>query len=609
MKISYKWLSSYVPEIPDAQKVADLITFHVCEIEDIETLPSGDSIFDLKILPDRAHDLLSHQGVARELAGLLGCNFKDPTEFYTIPVSQPTDLKIDMQHARRYMGRIVRSITVGPSPEWVKKHLESIGQRSINNIVDATNIVMYDCGQPTHAFDLDKIVGGVTIRNAKIGEKMTTLDNKEVVLLESDVVIADQAGVLALAGVKGGKRAQVDEYTKNILIEVANFYPVAVRKTARRVGILTDSAKRFENDLSPSLCDYAMRELCGLFVEYGFKDFEDVVDVGGSIPEVHTIVFTTDFINKKLGAHITSQEIETILNKYGYSFSKQGDVFEVRIPSLRLDLRIPEDMVEEIGRVYGYEKIVPVLPKLDFTPQENTIYTKMQATRAALAADGYREVMTYAFTDKGEVEVLASASDKKFLRANLSDGIKKAFEFNRLNAPLLGLSEIKIFEIGTVFKNGSESITVCYADKKGVIEMTLDEFLVSSKNTLERSSNLLAQNSEEERGQTISKASFDSTLLPQFTMWSMYPFMTRDVAVWVPEGTPSSVLAGIYKEFGTELLQGDPTLFDQFTKNGRTSYAFRLVFQSYERTLTDDEVNSIMSHIYEKLSSLNYEVR
>jgi phenylalanyl-tRNA synthetase beta chain len=170
MKISYNWLKWYVPEVPEPNRLADLFTYHVCEVESVTKLDDGDHIFDLGILPNRAHDLLSHHGVARELAGLLNITYKDPTPMYKVPASTSTKLQveIDSESCRRYSARIVRNVKIGPSPEWVVKHLESIGQRSINNIVDATNIVMYDCGQPCHAFDLKKLESEkIIIRNAK----------------------------------------------------------------------------------------------------------------------------------------------------------------------------------------------------------------------------------------------------------------------------------------------------------------------------------------------------------------------------------------------------------------------------------------------------------
>ena len=172
MKISYQWIASYIPNLPAAETLADVFTYHLCEVESVEKIPSGDTVFDINILPNRAHDLLSHQGVARELAGLLGLEFKDPTELYKVPSATPTSLAIDIQSpaCRRYMGRIIRGVKVGPSPSWVVQHLESIGQRSINNIVDATNIVMFDCGNPCHAFDLATVGERIVVRTATEGE-------------------------------------------------------------------------------------------------------------------------------------------------------------------------------------------------------------------------------------------------------------------------------------------------------------------------------------------------------------------------------------------------------------------------------------------------------
>src|SRR6185503_6147835 len=160
MKISYNWLKWYVPEAPTPEKLADLVTYHLCEVESVEK-KGDDNIFDLNILPNRAHDLLSHMGLGRELASLLGIKYVDPTSMYKIPASKPGNLKIDIQtkNCRRYTARTVSNVKVGPSPEWVVKHLEAIGQRSINNMVDAANLTMFNCGQPTHAFDLNKVEG------------------------------------------------------------------------------------------------------------------------------------------------------------------------------------------------------------------------------------------------------------------------------------------------------------------------------------------------------------------------------------------------------------------------------------------------------------------
>ncbi len=596
MKISYNWLKWYIPEVPEAEKLADVFTYHLCEVESVDKLPDGDTIFDLNILPNRAHDLLSHHGVARELAGQLGIKFNDPSVMYKVPERKPTNLKIEIKtnKCRRYMGCIVRDIKVGPSPEWVVKHLESIGQKSINNIVDATNLCMYDCGQPMHAFDLDKLFSEkIIIREASNGEKMTTLSDFHVELKENEIVISEEGeGILAIAGVKGGVKAEVDEHTKNVVFEVANFDPIAVRKTARRLNILTDSAKRFENDLSPEHTSFGMLELSGLIKEI-LPDaiFEEIVDVYPEMQKEKKIEFTSNYVNKILGTNIGDKEIEKILTDYSFSFQKNGETFLLTAPYLRLDLENARDIAEEIGRIMGYDKVAPVLPVKGFKKEDNEQFLKIQNAREKLLLDGYSEVMTYAFCKKGSVEVARAPKGKEFLRSNLSDGLKVSYELNRLNAPLIGVEEVKIFEIGTVFLGiGKEEIHVAYADKKGIVEKTLEEF------------------TKEIRGLSTFNFQF-STSNNVFTPWSLFPFIVRDIAVWVPENTDERELINLCKNLGTNLLVREPSIFDKFTKLGRTSLAVRMVFQAFDRTLSDSDILPIMGDIYSEIKNKGWEVR
>ncbi len=602
MLISYNWLKSYIPEALDADKLTDIFNYHLCEMESLEKLPDGDTVFDIKVLPNRAHDLLSHQGVARELASLLNVKFVDPISKYKIPESKPTklEIKIGVDKCRRYVGRIVRSVKVGPSPEWVVKHLESVGQRSINNMVDAANIVMFDCGQPTHVFDLNKMNNAIVVREAKEGESLTTLDNKEVRLKSSNMVIASpsplpgegRGEVLAIAGIKGGKIAEVDNNTKDIILEVANFDPTSVRKTAQAVNIVTDAKKRFENDLSPELCSYAMLEFSALIMEMCPEAvFEDMVDVYPQKQEVKKLSFSTGKISKILGLNVSVEEIRDILKRYNFEFVENSGKFTITVPSMRLDLVIEEDMAEEVGRILGYDKVKVKISKINFQPKQNETYAKILWARNKLLNDGYSEVMNSSFRNTGEVSVLASASDKNFLRTNLSDGLKESLKLNQTNMPLLGLSEIKIFEIGTVFKKSGEEMHVAYADKKEIKEMKLDEF------GREGNSSLL---SEEGVGGGDSK----------FKLWSLFPFIARDIAVWVPEEVESSKVYKVIKENAGDMVIRGPELFDEFKKGNQISYAFRLVFQSFDRTLTDQEVNDIMTKITNKIKeNIGWQVR
>ncbi len=594
MKYSYNWLKSYVPGAPEAEKLADIFTYHLFEVESLETLPSGDKVFDIKILPNRAHDLLSHQGLARELASLLNIEFKDPTPMYKVPEPKPTQLKINIQTIkdRRHVGRVVRNVTVGPSPQWVVDHLAAMGQRSINNIVDATNIVMFDCGQPTHAFDLNKVAGlELNIRDAKDGEKVTLLAGEEKELKEGMLAICDGAGNILDTGIKGGKHAEITTATTDLILEADNFDPVFARKTGQALNILTDARKRFENDLSPELAPYAMLELSALIAEMCPNAvFEEIVDTYPQKQEVKKLSFSAARIASILGLEVSVIEIGNILERYKIGYKNEGDNFEIVVPPMRLDLTMEEDIADEIARIIGYDKIKPIIPKIDFKPKVNDTYQKISWARNKLLEEGYSEVMTYAFASKGEVEVMQSASDKKFMRTNLSDGLKESLKLNQTNAPLLGASTTKVFEIGTVFKKDIEEIHVVHGSKKEIKEMSLDEFCKDMPT-----------------GYKLEPRNYNPET--KFAMWSLFPFIARDVAVWVSEGVMSDQVQKVIKENAGELVVRGPELFDEFKKEGKVSYAFRLVFQSYERTLTDAEINEAMVNINSNIVENGWQVR
>src|SRR3989344_5712405 len=326
MIISYNWLQSYFKEkLPPPEKVAELLIFHAFEVESIEK-KGNDTILDVKVLPDRAHDALSHRGIARELAVHLQTHIVN-----TIPPKKsPSEkshgaLSIDVKDpilCRRYMGRIIEGVEVRPSPQWLVERLESIGQKSINNIVDATNFVMFDLGQPLHAFDANKVDGGIIVRNAEGGEKITTLDGKEIKLDNQTLVIADSKSPLAIAGIKGGKKAEINADTASIILEAANFSPTNIRKTSRRLGIQTDSSKRFENERSPEGVEEAMERITMLIMEVaGEKDTRvgDIVDIYPRKPTQYVVGVSIDEVNRILGTNISEKESASILSRMGFS--------------------------------------------------------------------------------------------------------------------------------------------------------------------------------------------------------------------------------------------------------------------------------------------------
>lgn len=608
MLISYNWIKSYIKNIPEPEKLAELLTFKLCEVEGIEKKDNGDTVLDLNILPDRAHDLLSHRGIAREIAGLLKLPFKENNFEEKEIQSESTDLEINVQSplCRRYMGRIIKNVKVGPSPVWLKEKIESIGQRSINNIVDLSNFIMFDLGQPIHTFDLDKLESPkLIIRNANEGENIELLGfektgeitkERNAILSSSELVIADEKDALVIAGVKGGKKAEVDKDTQNIIIEVANFDPVAIRKTAGKYNIKTDASKRYENEISPELCKDAMEKI-SYYITLICEDakVEEVVDIYNQKPEYKKVTFDSDYISKVLGIEITPEEIKNILTDYNYEYEIDGNVFAVTTPWWRLDLSIPADFAEEIGRIYGYDKVGAILPTNIPEAKDNDSWKKICLVKNKLVNEGYQEVINSVFRNKGNFSVFAAASDKSNLRDNLKDGLKESIEFNLKNLPLLLNEDVKIFEVGTVFLKDKEQINVAFGNKKNINELSLDSYYDEIKDGYSDDSLI-----------TIPKKDRD---FQYFKQWSNYPFIARDIAVWLPEGVAPEKLIEIYKSFGTELLVKEPKLFDSFTKDGRTSFAYRLVFQSDDKTLTDDEINIIMDNITKKILELGYEVR
>ena len=601
MKISYNWLQNYFEEeLPNLEEISEGIIFHSFEVEDIEKI-GDDNILDIKILPDRAHDCLSHFGIAKEVAAIFNIKIKEKK--YKIFEKKPTKLEIEVKDDKclRYMGRIVKNIKVEESPKWLKEKLSAIGQKPINNIVDAANFIMYDLGQPIHCFDLDKLKSNkIIVRSGVVGEKIITLDKKEINLDDSILIIGDEADPLAVAGIKGGNKAEVDLNTKNIVIEVANFDAVTTRKTSKKVGILTDAVKRYENELSPELAGHAMDGITDLIWELTGGEVEDVVDIYPKKVTQRKVSVSVDYINKRLGSFFSKEDIEKAWKKLNFSYIEKNNEFEIDVPYLRIDITGPHDLVEDVIKILGYEVLQERLPEIKLETKINETFSKMLSARSKLLNDGYSEVMTYVFRDKGEVEVLASASDKKFLRTNLTDGLKESLKLNQLNAPLLEMSEIKIFEIGTVFLKDKEEIHVAYNDKKNIIENTLEKF-VEEKLSPEEHKNFLLEILSVRRRHD-SQGSSEETFLPQiFTPWSNYPFITRDVAVWIREEDTPLELEKLLKDEATDLLVRPPYMFDSFTKNGKTSYGFRLIFQSYEKTLTDDEINIIMAKISHKI--------
>ena len=341
MKASYRWLQSYFDApLPSPEKVAELLTFHSFEVETIGKT-GDDFVFDIDILPNRAHDCLSHLGIARELSVLLEIPLKRDVlreKVQTLPTSSRLTLSIvDTLNAPRHMAAFISGVTVKESPEWLRRYLESIGQRSINNIVDATNYVMFALGQPTHVFDADTLtkkdgVIGITIRRARKGERVTLLGGDEYILDEEMLVLADtHSGVpLDIAGIKGGVSAELTEKTSSLVLSAANFKGASVRKTSQRLKLRTEASVRFENELAPELSYYGITEVIQLIQDIAGGEVEGYID---TYPirksSQYKIGVSVNEVNALLGTNITGGAMEHIFSRLKFPYEKLNPLEKV----------------------------------------------------------------------------------------------------------------------------------------------------------------------------------------------------------------------------------------------------------------------------------------
>lgn len=630
MKVSYNWLNTYFKDtLPSPHVVVEALNLHSFEVEDLIDI-TGDFIIDIDVLPNRAHDCLSHRGIAQEIGVVLEKEISLPNYSYTED-ADPHGFELhvrDSNFCTRFVGAKIENIALRDTPAFIKERLEAIGQKSINALVDITNYVMFDTGKPMHVFDAEKVEGTLQVRKAQKGERLTTLDGNEIELSESIHVIADDAGPLAIAGIKGGKRAEVTKDTQHVLIESAIFDRAIIRKTSRQIGIQTDSSKRFENGIDESLALRGFEATVSLIEEHlkgeNFAIGKKIDHYPNKKSPVSITVPIVKF-ERLLGVSLGEKEIIDICNMLSFKTALDGEIVIVTPPPERLDLTIPEDIIEEVGRIYGYGNIEakPLeMSKGRYTGE----YEALESIKNVLASRGFSEVVTYTFQDEGEVEVLSPvAQDKKYIRSTLCKGLTEALEHNSKYADLLGLSVIKIFEIGKVIRNkGEEHLVLGLGVKKvkkdknfktGIYIQETYESLSESLGIDFHISHIdaddicrevyLTEDMIENIKNSTEKLSYDTET--QYKKVSPYPFVLRDIALWVSDEDAEQVKE-ILKEHGGELLVR-VGLFDTYEKDGKTSYAFNLVFQSEEKTLTDEEVNSVMKKITETCESKGWGIR
>jgi phenylalanyl-tRNA synthetase beta chain len=436
----------------------------------IELLGLSESAAEVSVTPDRGY-CLSMRGIAREYALATGQQFSDPavavkpqlgSGFPLSVDSKVADPRIDPGCTRFELLEVSNLDAAAPSPNWMKTRLRLAGMRPISLLVDVTNYVMLELGQPLHAYDADKLKGGISVRRAKAGEKLVTLDEKERQLNSEDLVIADEAGAIGMAGVMGGLRTEVDGSTKRVLLEAANFHPISIARSARRHRLPSEASRRFERGVDPEIASAAATRAANLLVELsGGK-----ITGGGASYQTEVsrpaLRVTVQQISQRVGVEYSSAQVRAALEGIGCELSGAGgasasDSFEVTPPSWRPDLRIPEDFAEEVARVQGYDQIPSVLP---VAPPGRGLSREQQLRRRLLTAltdAGFTEVMNYPFLSPAENAIFGEAKavrlqnplqgDQPELRTSLLPGLLTAAERNLGR----GNESVALLEFGSVF--------------------------------------------------------------------------------------------------------------------------------------------------------------
>ena len=635
MKFSYDWLQSFFnTKLPSPPELAELIERYAFEVESVEG--EGKAVtLDIKVTPNRGSDCFSHRGIAGEIAAILSVPLKE--DLLRVPITlapQAASLAVhieDTEGCSRYTAAVISGVTVGPSPQWLAEHLTAIGQRPINNVVDATNYVMWHLGQPLHAFDASKLrdSGGyhIGVRRAQEGEAIETLDKMKHHLSSKDILIVDGVSdaPIGIAGVKGGRAAEITAETRQIIIESACFDSRSVRQTSKRLKLRTDASVRFENGVSPELAPYALTEVVRLILSLADGTREGYVDIYPKpLSPLPSVAVTKDAIEGLLGIAITRAEIGSVLERLRLPYEDDGTNFTVTPPFERPDLRIPEDLIEEIGRMYGFDRVVPVALPKDTPASIHSTFFYLEEIRTVLESLGFSEVFTSSFRSEGEVRLAnALASDKEYLRPSLIENLSEVLERNAANAPLLGLEDICVFEIGTVFDSRGEHLALGVGiwgqGNKGAARAK--ELFVLASTALNTKLGVVLSWKESVSVWESDISAALATLptpaayapverAPEITYkpFSLYPFIARDVALWVPNGVEASeVLACIRSAAGSLLIRVDH--FDTFSKADKTSHAFRMIFQATDRTLTDGEANTATAEVHTALANKGWEIR
>jgi len=489
MKVSLNWLKDYVEIDIPAAALADKLIHTGFNLEEIRELPGGDAMLDLEVTSNRP-DCLGHIGMAREVAAVLGKELKMPafkaaetgepvTKLAAVDVTAP-DL------CPRYIARVIKNVKVGPSPKWMVDRLEAIGLRSINNVVDITNYVMMEIGQPLHAFDADKLSGSkIVVRQARPQEPFIAIDHSAHKLDHEVLVIADAERAVALAGIMGGLNTEVSDETKTVLLESAEFAPVCIRQTARKLNMRSDSSYRFERKVDPVMAEWASRRAADLIVQLaGGELAQGMIDVWAAKYQPRTIELKWKKVSDVLGITVEPAVAVKVLKSLGFTVDQQSEQgISVTVPSHRAEVSRPIDLIEEIGRIVGFGQI-PIVDHVCIRAVPESKLQKMnKLVQRALNQCGFNEAITvtlvepkYAamFTDVPSDNALRIANVRRqandALRCSLIPSLLLVRQFNQ-NA---GNAISDVYELARTYKPSSQGKLPLEERHLGIVSSTGD---------------------------------------------------------------------------------------------------------------------------------------
>ena len=520
MKFSYNWLKDLLKFKESPEKLADILTMHFAETT--VKYCGKRAILDVELLSNQVAEASGHLGLAREIGAILEKKFIYPKinlKEKNLNTKDLLNIKTESSNCNCYLARILQGVKIKESPEWLKDALADCGVRSINNIVDAANYVMLETGQPLHTFDFDKISSKsatvdkkeIIVRQAKKNEKITTLEDEVYDLSEDIMVIADNKNLLALAGIKGGKESGIDKNTINIILESANFNGVNVRFTSKKLGLRTDASWRFEHNLPLDLTDYAVDRLAQLIQEVAGGDIlKDKVGKGVSKKGKTLIPIKWENWEKFLGWPIKKKEIIHYLSLLGFSLQQKKDYLLAALPCFRNDIKIKEDVMGEVARLYGIDKIHSVIPQeILAIPVQNEFFEFRKQTKDWLKGYNLEEVYNYSFISEEDKNILPNVWQQKLIEIqNPTSALTKYLRptllvnsLKNINYNFRFVNKIRFFEIGKYYFKNKESLkehfvfsgvlaqkeksnnsSALFYETKGIIEDLFNRFGVDKDN-------------------------------------------------------------------------------------------------------------------------------